>query len=294
MPLSRPRPIADAIASPLAAAATLANPKVLVIAHRGVFDRAPENSLAALERAVALGVDMMELDAQATDEGLLLTLHDDTLDRTTTAVGPAAALTEAALGGLRLRAGQGGPGAEATEERLPRLAEMLEAARGRILLNIDTKHARDLPAVGRLVLDLGMADEVVVKAEIDPFAARQPVEDMDFFGRVPFMPVLRLTAGQAAAQVQAVARLAPPMIECKFDGLDALRETRAARSAADSRLWVNSLDCAHCLDFNDTRALLDPEGVWGELLEAGVGAIQTDIAETLIAWLGARHGGAAR
>ncbi|WP_193227845.1 glycerophosphodiester phosphodiesterase family protein [Aureimonas psammosilenae] len=280
--------------SPVETALSPQNPCVLVIAHRGVFDRAPENSVAALERAVALGVDMMELDTQANRDGTLLVVHDDTLERTTTGGGPVAASSDADRGRLRLRAGEGGGDAPATDHPLPTLAEMLEAARGRILLNIDTKHPRDLPAVGRLVLDMGMEGEVIVKAEVDPSAPRWPAEDFPFFGQIPFMPVFKLQSGRAKAQVEAVARIAPAMIECHFDSLAALHEARGAREAAGIRHWANSLDCSHSLDFSDSRAAEDPEAVWGALLDTGCGAIQTDRAEALIAWLGTRHRSAAR
>ncbi|WP_427024613.1 glycerophosphodiester phosphodiesterase family protein [Aureimonas ureilytica] len=280
--------LASDASSPVQAAFSRANRDLVVIAHRGVFDRAPENSLAALERAVALGVDMMELDTQSNADGTLVTIHDDTLDRTTTGTGPVAALTDATRPALRLRAGEGGEEAPVTDEPLPLLAEMLEAARGRILLNIDTKYVRDLPAVMKLVLDRGMAGEVLVKASVDPLAARLPVEDMPGFGTVPFMPLFRLRDGLSRAQVEGIARLAPDVVECHFDSLRALAEARPAREAAGIRHWTNSLDCSHSLDFSDTRALRDPESVWGVLLDAGVGAIQTDQAEALIAFARAR------
>ncbi|MFN6985990.1 MAG: glycerophosphodiester phosphodiesterase, partial [Rhizobium oryzihabitans] len=74
-------------------------------------------------------------------------------------------------------------------------------------------------------------------------------------------------------------------IEVKFTDIADLAEGRAEMERQNIRLWINSLDVSHCLDFNDTRALSNPEAVWGALAEAGVGAIQTDEVEAFTNWL---------
>lgn len=76
---------------------------VQVIAHRGGAQLRPENTLLAFEHAVALGVDMLEMDARATADGALVVLHDATVDRTTDGQGRVDALTLGAL--QRLDAG---------------------------------------------------------------------------------------------------------------------------------------------------------------------------------------------
>ncbi len=53
----------------------------LVIAHRGARAFAPENTLEAVEKAAAIGADMVEVDVQLTHDGQLVVVHDDTLDR---------------------------------------------------------------------------------------------------------------------------------------------------------------------------------------------------------------------
>jgi glycerophosphoryl diester phosphodiesterase len=54
-----------------------------VIAHRGASGYAPENTLAAVDKAAELGVDWVENDVQRTRDGELVVLHDDSLQRTT-------------------------------------------------------------------------------------------------------------------------------------------------------------------------------------------------------------------
>jgi glycerophosphoryl diester phosphodiesterase len=59
-----------------------------LIAHRGASGLAPEHTRASFDLAVEIGVDYLEQDLQQTSDGVLIVLHDDTLDRT--ARGPAA------------------------------------------------------------------------------------------------------------------------------------------------------------------------------------------------------------
>jgi glycerophosphoryl diester phosphodiesterase len=65
----------------------------LVMAHRGGKGLWPENTLYAFEQAVAMGVDVLEMDFHSTADGVLVLMHDDTVDRTTNGTGPIQALT---------------------------------------------------------------------------------------------------------------------------------------------------------------------------------------------------------
>lgn len=64
-----------------------------IIAHGGGQGHAPPNTLLALETALALGADVLEVDVQQTRDGVLVLRHDDTMDRTTNMSGPIADLT---------------------------------------------------------------------------------------------------------------------------------------------------------------------------------------------------------
>jgi len=74
-----------------------------VIAHRGGRGLWPENTLYAFRNAYARGADVLEMDLRETADGEIVVLHDATVDRTTDASGPVAALTVAQL--QRLDAG---------------------------------------------------------------------------------------------------------------------------------------------------------------------------------------------
>lgn len=67
----------------------------LKIAHRGYSSRYPENTIPAFEKAIAAGADMIELDVQLSQDGQLVVIHDERIDRT--ANGGTGAVTDLSL-----------------------------------------------------------------------------------------------------------------------------------------------------------------------------------------------------
>lgn len=126
----------------------------LVFAHRGGSGLAPENTLAAFDRAQALGVDGLELDARLSRDGVVVLHHDPLLDRTTNARGPVEALTAAEL--ARVDAGHrfGGPGRwpfRGLGIGVPTLSDVLDRYRDlRIIIELKV----DAEPLARAVIDL--------------------------------------------------------------------------------------------------------------------------------------------
>ena len=96
-----------------------------VIGHRGAAARAPENTLAGLRHAKALGVAWVEFDVRLTADGALVLCHDATLDRTTDRTGKVAGHRLATI-----RACNAGSwfGPAFAGERVPTLQEALALA----------------------------------------------------------------------------------------------------------------------------------------------------------------------
>ncbi len=125
--------------------------RTLILGHRGAPAEAPENTLAAIRRALERGADGVEVDVQRCADGRLVLIHDTTVDRTTDGTGRVDRLPWSALAALD--AGEG--------ERIPALEELLAFAAGRAaagtapFLNLELK----MPGVGPDVLDaLARAD----------------------------------------------------------------------------------------------------------------------------------------
>ena len=103
--------------------------KALRIGHRGACGHAPENTLASIERAIALGCALTEVDVRRTADGALVLLHDESVDRTTNGQGLVGEMTLEDI--RKLDAGGG--------QTLPTLGEALTAASGRIGLILELK-----------------------------------------------------------------------------------------------------------------------------------------------------------
>jgi glycerophosphoryl diester phosphodiesterase len=99
---------------------------MLLIAHRGASGHAPENTLAAFRKAVALGVHFIETDLQLTRDTRLVAIHDDTVNRTTNGQ---AAVHDLSLEDLRKLDAGSWFGSEFAGERIPTLEEILDFAK---------------------------------------------------------------------------------------------------------------------------------------------------------------------
>jgi glycerophosphoryl diester phosphodiesterase len=138
----------------------------LVYAHRGASAYAPENTLAAFRVALKQGADGIELDAKLSADGVVVVMHDPTVDRTTDGTGLISRLTVSEL--KRLDAGSCfSP--EFKDETIPTLEEVFEAVGGKLLINIElTNYASPLDAlpirVAHLIMKLHLNDKVMVSS----------------------------------------------------------------------------------------------------------------------------------
>ncbi|WP_095515081.1 glycerophosphodiester phosphodiesterase family protein [Rubrivirga sp. SAORIC476] len=108
---------------------------LLVSAHRGgPVPGLPENALETFEYALNHAPALIEADVRRTADGVLVLMHDETLDRTTTGTGRVDATTFAEIRRLRLLADT-----VVTAFRVPTLAEALAWADGRAVLMLDVK-----------------------------------------------------------------------------------------------------------------------------------------------------------
>ena len=115
---------------------TYAFPGVIAVGHRGTAKFAPENTIAAFNRAIELGVDLLEMDVRETKDGQLVIMHDMNIGRTTTGRGDVAALTLQEI--QQFDAGSKFD-AKFAGEKAPAFATVLEAIKGRALPDIDFK-----------------------------------------------------------------------------------------------------------------------------------------------------------
>lgn len=108
----------------------------IISGHRGASIKGyPENSIEAMEYVLRHTTAFFEIDPRLTRDSVIVLLHDATLDRTTTGKGKLSDYTWEELKQLRLKDHEG----NVTPYRIPSLAEAIEWARGKTILNLDKK-----------------------------------------------------------------------------------------------------------------------------------------------------------
>ena len=260
-----------------------------IVAHRGIWRDAPENSLLAIERAIAEGCDVVEIDVRKSSDGEFFLLHDASLKRMTGMDVAVEALPSSALASLQLRNRDGGAENPLTAQTLPCLRQVFELTRGRILLHLDIKDRSLIPEV------VAEAQAMGVDQEVDVWAALRDAADLDWIEQhglaqnVAFIAKTRLNVADATLQTELVFLLKPAICEIYFDHIGQVAALRGRFAEAGIALWVNTLDDVACAGMTDTAALQDPDAVWGTLLDAGVSAIQTDEAAALRTYLASRR-----
>jgi glycerophosphoryl diester phosphodiesterase len=143
---------------------------VLAFAHRGGALEAPENTMRAFEYAVDLGYRYLETDAYATRDGVLISFHDEKLDRVTESKGRIEELTWDEVRAARI----GGA------EPIPLLEDLL-ARWPDVRINIDPKHDAAVAPLVSLIRRMGVEDRVCIGSFSDR-RIRQFVDAFD--GRV--------------------------------------------------------------------------------------------------------------
>ena len=240
----------------------------LIIGHAGAGGEAPENTLAGVRKALAAGVDGMEIDVQLCADGVPVLMHDATVDRTTNLTGRVGALSLAALQGADCGGG----------EHVPTLAEVLRLVDGHCTVMCELK----------VEAEEGTGDDALVRAVLQVIAAHDAqrwcaVHSFD------------------GAVVRA-SRLQDPRVSAALIVGDVDADAMQRMLGAVLRRHAQAISVQHtCI----TPALVvmakrrqitlwcwtaNRQADWARLVDAGVDGIMTDEPQLLRAYLAARRG----
>lgn len=103
--------------------------KTLTIGHRGAMGHATENTLASVQKAMDLHVDMIEIDVFKIKSGEIIVFHDESLDRLTNTSGFIQDFTWQELSQIKLTSG----------DSIPLLSEVISLVHGKCPINIELK-----------------------------------------------------------------------------------------------------------------------------------------------------------
>ena len=124
----------------------------LVSAHRGgPYPGLPENAIATFAHIAEKTPAIIECDIAMTKDSVLVLMHDETLDRTTTGSGKISDLDWADLQALQMKDNEG----KVTEHRIPTLKKTLEWGQGKVLFTLDVKRGVPFSKVVDLVQQTG-------------------------------------------------------------------------------------------------------------------------------------------
>ena len=257
------------------------NSYVLVVAHRGDWRYAPENSLAAIENVIKMGCDIVEIDIRKTKDGHLILMHDNTLDRTTTGRGKVSDWTLNDIKKLKLRNGLG----IHTRHTIPTLEEALLLAKGKIMINLDKAYPL-FDEVYELLERTGTTQQIIMKGS-------QPVRQVKkefgkYLDKVIFMPVINLDKANALEMVKDYMAEFPPLaFEFSYmSDSNPLPKETGKRLKGKSLIWYNTLWDTMSGGHDDDMGLKNPDKEYGYLIDTlNARIIQTDVPDFLIKYL---------
>lgn len=234
--------------------------KLVVIAHRGNHVNVPENSLASYEEAIKSGADYVEIDLRTSKDGMLMILHDATVDRMTNGQGNVADKTWAELQSLQLK----NPKADdPTAYRIPEFREVLRLCKNRIYIYLDFKNA-DVAETWKQIQAEGMEKQIVVYLNKVP-------DYKKWRSVAPQMPLMTSLFDEVKNKDQLRYFLGQVKIEA-LDNIYDKEMVQAAQSDGVS-VWL------------DVQSPSEGPEAWNNALQKGVNGIQTDQPEVLVKYL---------
>lgn len=254
---------------------------VIVVAHRGDWRNFPENSLEAIDNAIKMGVDIVELDVKKTKDGELILMHDRTLDRTTTGKGLVSENTLSDIRKLNLRNGCN----IRTIHKVPTLEEALLHAKGKIMINLDQADLY-FDQIYELMKKTGTTKQIIMKG-------RRPVAEVkkqfgDYLEDVIYMPIVDLDASGAEKHIEVFIKdMSPVAFELLFvKDTNLLPKKFATTLNGRSLIWYNTLWDTMAGGHDDDMSLQNPDSGYGYLIDTlGCRIIQTDRPAYLLDYL---------
>ncbi len=257
------------------------NKEILVAAHRGDWRNAPENSMNALLYCIDKGFDMMELDVKMTKDSQMVVMHDNTIDRTTNGKGKVSDFTLAELQKLKLKNGLG----RVTQNSIPTFKEMMLAAKGKIMINVD-KGNDHLSDVFAILVGTGTLDQAIVNVG-DNINLVQLKSEEKIPENASIMVVVNMANQNALETIANYKTFNRSVIQPIFN-TDTLQNLNELPNIAKTQVvWLNSLWPSLNGGHDDDRAVEQKQEAesWGWLINKKPSILQSDRPTELIFYL---------
>ncbi len=287
---------------------------VMIVAHRGLWmkDGQPvyaEGSLTSIKKAIELGIEAIEQDIRKTKDGVLIGMHDETLDRTTTCTGEVAEMLWEELKKCNLVITDNlGQNRIVTEDRILTLEEIFLAIKGQILLNLDNKIGVEyFPEMFELAREVGVENHLMAtinqNTEEQREAATTMIADLGeteaYFMANLYDSHVGLDVVEASlkefspAAIQLRNYHAPDSKITMDGGVLFSDEAKSLATEHNAHMWINTL-----YTYREQAGLRSggrgdemavyaylPSEVYGFWADKGATMIQTDEPEFAMEWL---------
>ncbi len=237
--------------------------RILITAHRGDHIRYPESSLAAIRGAAELGADFVELDTRATSDGVVILMHDSSVDGTTDGSGEVDGLTWAQIQELTLK---GADPENPETQKVPTFQEALALAEELgLMIYVDQKTGAWQTVVD-VVRQGGFEKVALIRDD------RQIILDM----APTCSDLLLMPATETIEQVQDLLLVLPGLIIVELSYAEAKPEFVQAVHALGVKVQQDVMATG------DVFATLGQTSGWKTFVDAGVDLWQTDLPAKLI------------
>jgi glycerophosphoryl diester phosphodiesterase len=259
---------------------------ILVAAHRGDWRNAPENSLKAYQLAMEMGVDMIEVDLAKASDGVIVIMHDGTIDRTTNGKGKPSDYTLAELKKFHLRNGLGRP----TNHTIPTLEEVMLLVKGKVMVNLDKSYPYYTEAL-EVLKKTGTLEQALFKtdATYPQLKQRYPA----ILDSITFMAVVDLDKPNAKQVIDEYQQnIKPVAFEMIFTkDTSSLLTKNTWINTRGAKIWYNSLWASLNGGHDDDLAFDDhnTRDSWDWLISHGATVLQTDRPAELLDYLRKKH-----
>lgn len=241
---------------------------MIVIGHRGASGYCPEHTIPSYDRAIELGVDYIEQDLQMTSDGVLVIMHDPTLDRTTDCRGNVIDKTLAEV--KQCDAGRWFD-EKFADTRVPTLREMFERYGKTTSYYIETKNPDEAPGMEEKLLDLitefDLRNGAVAKWQvlIQSFSRDSLLKMHGMDSELPYIQLIEKDHDSAAIQAML------PDIRTYAVGIG------PSRLSVDKAL----VDAVHATGLHIHPYTVNEPAEMKRLIEIGVDGMFTDYADRL-------------
>jgi len=227
-----------------------------VIAHRADHVIAPENSLSAIDSAIAHHADYVELDLRTSADSNLVIMHDETIDRTTTGSGKVSRMLMSVLDTCHFKT---------SAETIPGFEACLQHCRDKINIYLDFKNA-DVRQTMALLEKYQFQQSVLVYIN-------QPQQYNEWRKWAPQVPLILSLPKEVKTPDQLalfLQKYPAEVLDGNFSEYTPEMVTRA--KALGVRVWP---------DIQSSNEMSN----WPKALEIGFDGLQTDRPQALIQWL---------